>query len=45
MEVSEPMEPSGSAPVAGHGGEDDPQLLGRVAEQALLGDDAARAGA
>ena len=30
---------------AGHGGQDDAQLLGRVAEEALLGDDAARAGA
>ena len=32
-------------PGAGHGGQDDPQLLGGVAEEALLGDDARRAGA
>ena len=41
MEVSEPMEPSGLGPGAGHGGDDHPQLLGGVAEQPLLGDDAA----
>ena len=41
MEVSEPIEPSGSAPLRAMGATmTRSQLLGRVAEEALLGDDA-----